>query len=383
MCLRHHLGFTDLAAGRVRNSAGANFLSHRTGCVRNLLGNRFAGPRAGCVRNLLGNRFAGPRAGRVRNLLGNRFAGPRAGRIRNLLIDRVLFVTNTVIRNLLHAGFRNLAANRVGLLAVTDFLLHAGAGDCSHFRARNPVFAANRSAGLFANRSAAAGLVAATAMAGIPFPRSGVADTLLDNGAGNLLRFRDPVAGAVGHLFGFANGLADGVADVTVAGLGFGPVGCAANVAILGLTNRLAHRAADVAVASIDHGFANGAADVTVAGLEARLANRAADVAVAGLNARLFHRAANIAIAGLIDRLANRVAFVAIVRFVNGPRARNRYLFTALIVDCSAAVDCSLLIDSFANCLIAGPAAAFCGAIVAAGCARGSGTTLVTGRPAI
>ena len=42
--LRHHAGLTDLAAGRVRNLAGPDFLSHRAGRVRDLLGDCFAGP---------------------------------------------------------------------------------------------------------------------------------------------------------------------------------------------------------------------------------------------------------------------------------------------------------------------------------------------------
>ena len=59
-CLRDHLRLTNLTAGRVRNLAVPDFLSHRAGRVRNLLGDRFAGPRAGRVRNFLGNGFAGP-----------------------------------------------------------------------------------------------------------------------------------------------------------------------------------------------------------------------------------------------------------------------------------------------------------------------------------
>ena len=58
--LCHHLGLTDLAAGRVRNATGTGFLSHRAGGVRNSLGDRFRSPRAGRVRDSLGDRFAGP-----------------------------------------------------------------------------------------------------------------------------------------------------------------------------------------------------------------------------------------------------------------------------------------------------------------------------------
>ena len=150
--LCHHASLTDLATGRVRNLAGPHFLSHRAGRVRNFLGDRFAGPRAGRVWNLLGNRLAGPRAGRVRHLLGDRFAGPRAGRVRHLLGDRLLLVADAGVWDLLHAGDRDSAADRVGLLAVTNFLHHPSAAYRSHFGARHPPSAANR-----ASRLAAAG----------------------------------------------------------------------------------------------------------------------------------------------------------------------------------------------------------------------------------
>ena len=74
--LCHHLGLADLAAGGIRNLAGAGFLNHGAGGVRDFLRDGFAGPAAGCVRNLFRNRFAGPRTRRVRNSLGDRFAGP-------------------------------------------------------------------------------------------------------------------------------------------------------------------------------------------------------------------------------------------------------------------------------------------------------------------
>lgn len=44
VCLRHHAGLTDLAAGRIRNLTGPNFLSHRAGRVRDLLGDGLTGP---------------------------------------------------------------------------------------------------------------------------------------------------------------------------------------------------------------------------------------------------------------------------------------------------------------------------------------------------
>lgn len=141
--LRHHLSLTDLTAGRVRNAAGAGFLSHRAGRVRNLLGDRFAGPRAGRVRDSLGDRFTGPRAGRVRNSLGDRFAGPRTGRVRDSLGDALLFVADAGVRNLLDAGHWHAAADRVGLLTMTDFLNHTSAADVAGFNSWHPASAAN------------------------------------------------------------------------------------------------------------------------------------------------------------------------------------------------------------------------------------------------
>ena len=208
MGLRHHFRLTDLTAGRVRNSAGPDFLCHRARRVGNLLRDGFTGPRAGRVGNFLRDRLAGPRAGRVRNLLDDVFAGPRASRVGNLFVDRVLFVANARVRHLLYHGLRDLSAHRVRLLAVTNFLLHACAGDGPHFGSGNPMLAADRATGLFADGSAATGLVAATAVAGIPFPRTWIANTLLNDRTGNLLRFRNPVARAVRNLLRFADRLA-------------------------------------------------------------------------------------------------------------------------------------------------------------------------------
>ena len=120
VCFGDHLGFANLTAGGVRNLAGPNFLGHR--------------------------------ASGVRNLLGDRFAGPRAGRVRHLLGDRLLLVADAGVWDLLHAGDRDSAADRVGLLAVTNFLHHPSAAYRSHFGARHPPSAANR-----ASRLAAAG----------------------------------------------------------------------------------------------------------------------------------------------------------------------------------------------------------------------------------
>ena len=148
MRLCDHLRFTNLAAGRVRNLAGANLLRHRASDVGNLLCDGFAGPRAGRIRNLLRDGFAGPRAGRVRNFLRDCFTGPRASRVRDSLRDALLFVADTGVRNLFHDALGNLTTDRIGLLAVTNFLFHASTGDRSHFRPRHPTLAANRASRL-------------------------------------------------------------------------------------------------------------------------------------------------------------------------------------------------------------------------------------------
>ena len=351
MGLRYHLRFADLTAGGVGNLAGPNFLSHG--------------------------------AGGVRNSFGHRFAGPRAGRVGDLFRDRVLFVADAGVRNLLNNGFRNLATDSVRLLTVTNFLLHAGAGDGPHFRSRNPAFAADRSAGLFANGAAATRFVNAAATAGVPFPRPGITDTLLNDRARNRFRFRDPFTGADGNFFGFADRLADRVADIAVASLHFRAIRGAADFSIFRFTDGLADRAADVAVARLEARFTDRAADIFVTGLDAGLADRAADIFIAGLETGFLNRAANVFVAGLVAGFADGVAFVAIARFVNRPSAADGNLFRTGIVNCSATIDGALLVNRFANCLVAGSAASFRGLEISTRVARGGRTTLVTGRPAI
>jgi hypothetical protein len=367
-CLRHHLRFTDLTTRGVRNFAGPNFLGHRAGRVRNLLGNGFTGPRAGRIGDLLRDRFAGPRACRVRNPLRDGLAGPRACRVRNLFGDRLLFITDAGVRNLLHAGFGNLAADRVRLLAVTNFLLHAGAGDGSHFRTRNPSSTSDCAAGLFAGRVATTGRIA---------------DTLLNDGTRNLFRFRDPFACADGDFFRFANGLADRVADIAVTGLHFGAIRGAADFAVFRLAHGFANCAADVAIAGLEAWFADRAANVFVASLNAGFPHGAADVFIARLEAGLLHRAADVLVTGLIDGLADRVALVAIAGFANIARAGDRNLFGAGVINGTAAVDRLLVVNGLANRLITGSAASFRRTVIPAGRTRGRCTTLVTGRPAI
>ena len=266
---------------------------------------------------------------------------------------------------------------------MTNFLLHSGASDRSHFGAWAPFLAANRTASLLANRAAATGLVAATAAARIPFPGTGVADAFLNDWTWNLLRFRHPFAGAERNLLGFTNRLANGVTNVAIAGLGFGTISGAANVAILRFADWLADRAADIAVASLEAGLTNRAADIAIAGLEAWFTNRAADIAIAGLDAWLTNRAADVAIAGLVNRLANGVAFIAVAGFVDVTRTGHGDLFRALFVNGAAAVNGSLFINRFTNGFVTGTTATLRGTVVAARRTRRRRTALVTGSPAI
>ena len=266
---------------------------------------------------------------------------------------------------MLHNGFRDLSANRVGLLTVTNFLLHTGAGDRSCFRARNPSSASDSTAGLFASGMAAAVLVFALVIQRVPTPRSWIGNDLLHDWTRNLFCFRNPITRADLNFFGFTDWLTDRVADIPVTGLGLGTVCRAANVTILGFANRLADRAADIPIACLEAGLANRAADVFVAGLVAGFANRATNVFVAGLETWLLDSAANVFVAGLIDWLANGVTLVAIACLVNVSRAGHGILFGTLFINSPAAIHDFLFIDSFANLFIAGSAATFRSAIVA------------------
>ena len=294
-----------------------------------------------------------------------------------------MFPPGASIRNLLGIAFWNLTADGVRLLAMMNFLLHSCAGDGSHFGAWNPTFAANGTAGLFANRAAATGLVAGTAGARIVFTGAWVADALLNDGTRNLFRFRHPIARAEWNLLRFADGLAGRIANVAVAGLSFRTITGTTNVAVLRFADGFADRAANVAVAGLEAGLADRAAHITIARLITGFANGAANVAIARLDAGLADRATDIAIACLIDRLANSETFVPVARLVDVAGARYRNLFCALFVNRSAAIDSLLFVNGFANRTIAGSAAALCSAIIAARSTSSRGATLVTGRPAI
>lgn len=281
-----------------------------------------------------------------------------------------MLVTDTCVRNLLHAALWNLTANRVGLLAVTDFLFHSGAGDGSHLGTGHPATAGDGVAGLFASGVAATGV-------------AWVADGSLYGTSGNLLRFRHPVTSAVGNLACLANGSADRVTDIPVASLGFCAIGRAANLTISGFADRLAHRAADVSVAGIHDGFANRAADVAITGLVARSANGAADIAVAGLHTGFPNGTADVTIAGLVNRLADGIALVAVARLIDISSAGDRNLFRALFINGPAAVNGLLVVNGFANSFVTNATAALGGTIIAARGASGSRAALVPGCTAV
>ena len=284
-----------------------------------------------------------------------------------------MFVANAGVRNLLHAGDWHAAADRIRLLAVTNFLHHASAADRSHLGARHPAAAADG-----ASRLAAAG--AGGRAAGVAGRCTGWLST---DGSGNLLGLGDPVTRADFDLLGLGHWLAGRVADIAVTGFGFGLISRAADFAALGLIDRFADRAADIAVAGLIAGLANRAADIAIAGLIAGLADRAADIAIAGLEAGLANRAADIAIAGLIAGLADRVALVAIAGLIDVAIAGYGNLLAALFVNGAAAIDRLLFVDSFSHGLIAGSAAALGRQEVAARSTGVGGTASCAGRSAI
>ena len=282
-----------------------------------------------------------------------------------------MFVANTVVRNLFHNRFRNLAANGVGLLAVTNFLLHSGAGNGSHLGTWNPPFAADRPASLLANRVATTRFVHALAAASIPFPCTWIGDTFLHDRTRNLLGFCHPFAGAVRDFLGFANRLADRVTNITTTGLVFGTVRGTADFAVLGLTNRLLDGAANIAIAGLEVRLPDRAADIFVTCLDAWFADRAGNVFVTCLEAGLPYSALHVLIAGLVDRLVHRVALVTVTGFLNVPCAGDRNLFRAGIVNGPASIDGPLFENGFLHGFIP-RSATLCGIEVSAGwtCSR-------------
>jgi hypothetical protein len=249
----------------------------------------------------------------------------------------LLFVADAGVRNLLDAGHWHAATNRVRLLTVTDFLNHASAANIACFNSWNPASAADSAEGLASATSGGAGAGTWSGTAWI---------------TRNLLRFGDPITSANLNLLRFGHRLADGVADVLVAGFRFGAVAGAADFAALGFVNWFADRAADIAVASLEARLTNRAADVAVTGLVARFTNGTADIAVARLEARLANGAADISVARLIARLADRVAFVAVAGLVDVARAAHGNLLAALFIDGATAIVSLRFPDGLTNRLV-------------------------------
>jgi len=364
--LRHHLRDADLAAGGVRNFAGPDFRGHRAGGVRHLLGNALFGPGAGRIRHLLRDALFGPGAGCVGDPLRHGFTRHRAGGVRHALGDAFFRPGAGRVRHAFRGLARNLTADRVWNLAVTNFLFVAGTADGFHTGLRDPDFlAADGRRALFADHAAATGLVDRAATAAAEFPCARIADAFLHHRAGN--RFGDslPVARTDGNLLCFGDRSADGVADVFVAGLRFGPPCGAADFAITRLVAGLADGAADVAVARLIAGLADSAADIAVAGLVTGLLDLAADLAIARLVAGLAHRAGDIAVARLIAGLADGVAFIAPAGVVHGLRTADRNLFADAVHHRAAGGVGFRIPHDFCDGLIGRSAAGRRGAIIA------------------
>src|SRR5690606_22023350 len=134
--------------------------------------------------------------------------------------------------------------------------------------------------------AAAAGLIHAAALAGIPDALARFLDALVVHATGNRLGHGLVLIDHAVFKTGFRDRLADRVADVLVAGLGLGAVLRAADGLVAGVVHRPSDRVAAVAVAGLVDRLADRVADVAVAGLVARLADGAGDGAVAGLVVR-------------------------------------------------------------------------------------------------
>jgi hypothetical protein len=328
--------------------------------------------------------FFRPGAGGVWNSLGAGFASHAAGDVWNLLGDALLFEPNTGVRNGFGFANWNPSADGVRLLAVTNFAFHAGAGHGLGDALRNPSAAANgRWWELFANLAAATGLVAHAAAAAVPFPGTWIANALFDHLTRNLLGSGDPLAAGFLNLLVFGHWLANGVADVAVVSFAFGAVGDAVDLAILGFVDGLADGAGHVAVAGIEDWLADRVADIAVAGLINGLLHLTANFAVAGLEDWFANLAGYFFIAGLKDWLADGVAFIAVASFVDVAGAGHGSCFGALIVDRAANVVLLVIVDCFANSLVARGGAALGGNVVAAGCTRCGWAALVAGSAAV
>ena len=215
----------------------------------------------------------------------------------------------------------NLTTDGVRNLLVADFRNHACAGDrlLNHLRA--PFAAANRATrALDANRLCAAWI-------------AWINNAFLNHWTWNVCGFCYPFAAAFLNCFALRYRLADSVAHVLVASLGFCVICGAANVLVACVVHRLADIVANCAVASLVDWFADRVTLVTIASLVNRLTDSAGDVTVASLIDRLADVTCHSLVTGLIDRLANGVTFVTVACFMDVLRARNRNRFCALVID--------------------------------------------------
>ena len=141
----HHLGFTHLAAGRVRHSPSAGLRHHTAGCVGNPLRHTVTDHATGRVRNSLRDAVVRPRAGDVRNPLGACLVSHAANRIRNLSRPGFLSKTARRVGNFTVHSIRNPPAGRVWHFAMTDLGYHGRTADAFLHDTGNPALAADRS----------------------------------------------------------------------------------------------------------------------------------------------------------------------------------------------------------------------------------------------
>jgi len=374
------LGFADAFADAVRNLSRSCLLYVTASRVGNLFRVAFLNPMAGRVRNLLRVAFLDPTAGRVRNPSGLALADVAASGVGHFASFCFANHAAAGVRYAFGNGTRNLLTHCVGNLAVLHFGDVPRAADLLFDGLGNPdSLAASRAGALNLDRLACAGLVDAAATGSIPFPRSRLANALVDDRTGNVLGDRLPLAAADLNFFAFRDRLTNRVAVVAVAGFLDGLVGRAADVAIMRRVNRLAHGVTLVAVAGFVNRLAHGVADVAVAGFVNRPATFAGDFPVAGFVNRLADLAAHFTIASLVDRLANGVTLVAVARLVDVLPAFHRNLFADCVVDRLGACIFFFLPHGFLHRLIAWGATCLRSAIISRGDASLLRTATVTG----
>lgn len=245
----------------------------------------------------------------------------RAGRVRNLLCAGFSYERACCVRNLLRRRHWNLTADSIRHLLVTDFRNHACACDRLFNHLWAPFAAANR-----ATRTLDANSLCATWIAWVN-------NAFLNHWTRNVFGLSDPFAAAFLNRFALRDRLANRVAHVLVASLGFCVICCAANVFVACVVHRLADIVANSPVTSLIDWFADRVALLTIACLVNRLANSAGHVTIACLVNGLADVACDGLVAGLIDRLANRITFITVACFINVLCARYRHRFCALVID--------------------------------------------------